>query len=149
MTIRHFVRFNIASFAGILIQLAILWLLTSLVGMHYQGATLLAVVGAIVHNFVWHWRWTWADRALTPRAAASAFGRFAMTNGAVSLTVNLLAMPLLIAVGGLSPVPANLLAITSAGLVNFYLADTVAFRSGSSFAARRSELESRLGARWS
>jgi putative flippase GtrA len=130
MTIRHFVRFNVASFAGILVQLATLWLLTSRAGIHYQAATLLAVAAAILHNFVWHWRWTWADRALTPRAAADAFGRFALTNGAVSLVVNLMAMPLLVTVAGLPPVPANLLAIASAGLANFYLADRVAFRHG-------------------
>ena len=130
MTIRHFVRFNVASFAGILLQLAMLWLLTSRAGLHYQAATLLAVGAAIVHNFVWHWRWTWADRALTRRDAAHAFGRFALTNGAVSLGVNLMAMPVLVAGAGLPPVQANLLAITGAGLANFYLADTVAFRQG-------------------
>ena len=47
MTIRHFVRFNVASFAGILLQLATLWLLTSRAGVHYQAATLLAVAAAI------------------------------------------------------------------------------------------------------
>ena len=130
MTIRHFVRFNVASLAGVLVQLATLWLLTSRAGIHYQAATLLAVAAAVLHNFVWHWRWTWADRALTPRAAARAFGRFALTNGAVSLGVNLMAMPLLVAGADLPPVPANLLAIASAGLANFYLADTVAFRQG-------------------
>jgi putative flippase GtrA len=130
MTFRHFVRFNVASFAGILVQLAVLWLLTSGAGIHYQAATLLAVAAAILHNFVWHLRWTWADRVLTPRAAVHAFGRFALTNGAVSLVVNLMAMPLLVTVAGLPPVAANLLAIASAGLVNFYLADTVAFRHG-------------------
>jgi putative flippase GtrA len=130
MTIRHFIRFNVASFAGILLQLATLWLLTSRAGVHYQAATLLAVTAAILHNFVWHWRWTWADRALAPRAAARAFGRFALTNGAVSLGINLMAMPLLITGAGLPPVPANLLAIAGAGLANFYLADTVAFRRG-------------------
>jgi putative flippase GtrA len=130
VTIRHFVRFNVAGFAGILLQLAMLWLLTSREGLHYQAATLLAVGVAIVHNFVWHWRWTWADRALTHRAAAHAFGRFALTNGAVSLVVNMMAMPLLITGAGLPPVPANLLAIAGAGLANFYLASTVAFRQG-------------------
>ena len=41
-----------------------------------------------------------------------------------------MAMPLLVAGAGLPPVPANLLAIASAGLANLYLADTVAFRQG-------------------
>lgn len=129
MTVRHFVRFNLASVAGVLVQLATLWVLTARAGMHYQAATLIAVGTAIVHNFVWHWRWTWADRALTGSAITRAFTRFLLANGAVSLVVNLIAMPLLVSVGGLPLVPANLLAITSAGLLNFHLADSVSFRS--------------------
>ena len=129
MTVRHFVRFNLASLAGILVQLAALWLLTSRAGMHYQVATLLAVGMTIAHNFVWHWRWTWADRALSGLAVPRAFARFVVTNGAVSLLVNLIAMPLLVTGVGLPPVPANLLAITAAGLLNFHLADSISFRS--------------------
>jgi putative flippase GtrA len=129
VTVRHFVRFNLASFAGVLVQLATLWLLTSRAGMHYQVATLLAVGTAVAHNFIWHWRWTWADRALTGSAITRAFTRFVLTNGAVSIVVNLIAMPLLVSAGGMPPVPANLLAITSAGLLNFHLADSVSFRS--------------------
>ena len=48
----------------------------------------------------------------------------------MSLGINLMAMPLLVAGPGLPPVPANLLAVASAGLANFYLADAVAFRQG-------------------
>ena len=114
-----------------LVQLVTLWLLTARCGVPYQAATLLAVSAAVVHNFVWHWRWTWADRALPPRAAARAFLRFAMTNGALSLLVNLLAMPLLVSVAGLPPVPANVIAIATASLLNFCLADIVAFRTSS------------------
>src|SRR5262249_55932624 len=114
--------------AGIAVQLAVLWLLTALLGVHYQIATLVAVTTAVAHNFLWHWRWTWADRALAPRAAGRAFTRFATRHGVVSLTVNLLLMPVLVTCAGLPLIASNLLAIVVSGLANFYLAGTVAFR---------------------
>ncbi len=36
--------------------------LTLLLGPHYLVATALAVEMAVLHNFFWHRRWTWADR---------------------------------------------------------------------------------------
>jgi putative flippase GtrA len=130
MLLRRFVRFNVASFAGVGVQLAVLWLLTVGLGLHYQIATLVAVTTAVAHNFLWHWRWTWADRPLAPRAAAGAFARFAMSNGVVSLTVNLLLMPVLVTYARLPLLAASLVAIAGSGLANFYLADVVAFRRG-------------------
>ena len=52
-------------------------------------ATLAAVSAAIVHNFVWHLRWTWRDRRFRRIAACSPpSARFALANGAVSLVGN-------------------------------------------------------------
>ena len=62
----RFVRFNAVGAAGIGVQLAALWLLTGVMHVHYLTATSLAVGTAIVHNFLWHRRWTWAERAGIP-----------------------------------------------------------------------------------
>ena len=128
MTLRRFVRFNLAGLAGIVVQLATLWCLTTIFPAHYQLATMTAVAATIAHNFAWHWRWTWADRSLSRRSAARAFVRFSLTNGAVSLLVNLMAMPLLVTGAGLPAIPANLVAIAASGIVNFRVADAVAFQ---------------------
>ena len=96
--------------------------------MPYLVATVVAVVATVVHNFLWHWRWTWDDRDLSPVEAVGAFGRFALSSGSVSLAGNLLVMPLLVGSAGVAPVPANLVAIVICGLLNFWLADHVAFR---------------------
>ncbi len=127
MTLRHFLRFNVTSLVGLAVQLATLWLLIHGCGLHYLVATILGVAAAVVHNFVWHWRWTWADRRLAPRRLLAAFWRFAIANGAVSLAGNVLMMPMLVGGFGLPPVPANVTAVAICGLINFSLADRVVF----------------------
>ena len=124
---RRFVRFNAVGAAGIGVQLWVLWLLTGVAHMHYLPATFAAVTLAVVHNFLWHRRWTWGDRPAGVRPIA-LFTRFAAANGAVSLAGNLAAMPLLVSVAGLTPVVANGVAIALTGVLNFWVGDVVVFR---------------------
>jgi putative flippase GtrA len=127
LNVQRFLRFNLIGLVGIVFQLAILWILTCL-GVGYLAASSAAIVVTVVHNFVWHWLWTWADRA--PRVPAPiAFARFFMANGLVSLMSNLALMPLIAGRLELPPVPSNLIVIAVAGILNFGLADRVAFRA--------------------
>ena len=119
----RFLRFNAVSALGIGVQLAALWLLTG-AGVNVLAATTLAVAAAVVHNFVWHRRWTWADRNA---GLVRTFLSFAAANGAVSLATNLVVMASPVSVVGLAPLLANLVAIGSAGLINFWLGDRVVF----------------------
>ena len=124
---QRFFRFNLIGLVGIAFQLAILWILTE-IGVGYLAASSAAIVVTVAHNFGWHWLWTWADR--TPRVApAMAFARFFMANGLVSLMSNLALMPLVAGRFGLPAVPSNLIVIAVAGVLNFGLADRVAFRA--------------------
>ncbi len=124
---RRFARFNVVSAIGMVVQVAAIWILVNLAGVPYVLATAGAVSLAVVHNFVWHRLYTWADRRLLPEGAARALSRFALANGIVSLVGNLIVMILL--VGGLRlPVtPASVAAIGVCGLLNFFLADRVVF----------------------
>jgi putative flippase GtrA len=67
--IRRWLKFNLVGAIGIVVQLLALGLLTSVLRVHYLAATALAVEAAVLHNFVWHEWFTWADRA--------AFGKWA------------------------------------------------------------------------
>ncbi len=125
---RTFARFNVVGAIGIVVQLGTLALLTEVAGLPYLPATVLAVSTAIVHNFVWHLRWTWRDRAGS-LGADRAFARFVMLNGAVSLVGNVAVMAALTGVAGLPPVPSNVASIAVSGLVNFWVADRVVFLS--------------------
>ena len=123
----RFVRFNFVGAVGIGVQLAALWLLTDVVHVHYIPATCAAVALAVVHNFVWHHRWTWGERQVSSHPMI-LFVRFAAANGAVSLAGNLAAMAALVSVVGLPPVMANVAAIAFTGVLNFWVGDSVVFR---------------------
>jgi dolichol-phosphate mannosyltransferase len=124
----RFIRFNVAGGLGIGVQLATLSLCLHGLSLHYLTATAIAVTAAVLHNFVWHFRWTWRDRGLSLADAPSALGRFVLANGVVSLVSNLFVMSLLAGAARLPALTANLIAIAAAGLINFALSDRVVFR---------------------
>ncbi len=128
-TFERWLRFNGVGLAGIGVQLATLTALVHVAGLDYRIATALAVVTAILHNFVWHFAWTWSDRRGEARPL-TLLARFALSNGLTSITGNVVAMWLLVGVAGVPVAIANVLAITLCGLINFVLAGTLVFRRG-------------------
>lgn len=60
--LRRWLAFNVVGSMGVVVQLLVLLTLTEVTGLDYLVATGLAVECAILHNFVWHERWTWRDR---------------------------------------------------------------------------------------
>ena len=125
-------KFNAVGALGMVVQLAALGFFVHLLGLHYLLATALAVEAAVLHNFVWHRRWTWADRGTGLPAWGMMLLRFNLTNGMVSLAGNILFMRLLAGAAGIEPVVANLLSILLCSLVNFLLCDRFVFISRSS-----------------
>ena len=122
---RRFLRFNAVGALGVVVQLASLWLLTSVAAVHYAVATAVAVMLAVVHNFAWHWLWTWRDRDVHLVRACT---RFVFTNGLLSIVSNLGVTTALVAGVHAPPVAANAVAIVTSGLLNFWLGDLVVFR---------------------
>jgi len=121
----RFVKFNAVGALGVVVQLVSLWLLTDVAALHYLIATPVAVLLAVVHNFVWHRLWTWRDRDVD---APFACARFLLANGFVSLTGNLGVMTALVSGAHVQPLAANAVAIVTSGLLNFWLGDAVVFR---------------------
>ena len=62
-SLRRFARFVVAGAGGFIVQVGTLAVLTSLLGVHYLAATVIAVEAAILANFACHYRWTWRDRS--------------------------------------------------------------------------------------
>jgi putative flippase GtrA len=122
---RRFARFSIVGAGGIVVQTAALAALLRFSDIHYMLATAVAVELSVLHNFVWHRRWTWADRPAS--RAALALLRFNATTGAMSLAGNLVFMFLLVGALRLDPRAANLIAIGLCSLVNFALSDRFVF----------------------
>ena len=113
---------------GIAVQLLMLVVLKSGLHIHYLVATALAVEAAVVHNFLWHERFTWADR---PGAGFTRFCKFNLTTGLFSIAGNLVLMKLLVGIGHVNYLMANGITITACSVFNFLVSDGFVFGSGS------------------
>lgn len=123
----RWLRFNGVGAMGMGVQVGTIALLTGTCRADYRVATAAGVAAAVLHNYAWHRRWTWADREGADRRPYATLARFAVTNGAVSLVGNLAVMTMLVGGAGVPPVPANLVAIAVCSLVNYWLADRIVF----------------------
>ena len=127
---RRWLKFNLVGAIGIVVQLAVLGILNGILKLDYLPATALAVEAAVLHNFLWHERFTWADRAsVTRRQALLRLVRFNLTTGAVSILGNLLLMRLLVGQAHLPALAANLASIAGCSLVNFLVSEYIVFRA--------------------
>jgi putative flippase GtrA len=130
---RRAVRFAGVGLVGFVVQLAALHLLATAFGLHEAWATALAVEAAILHNFVWHERWTWSDRRLADGSRAGRFLRFNGLAGLLSIGGNVAFTTLYRKVFGLPLAAANALAVGTLSLASFVAADRWVFgrrRSG-------------------
>lgn len=127
--LRHWLKFNAVGAIGIGVQLGALTLAVGGLGMDYLPATALAVEIAVLHNFVWHERWTWAERAAgrTWPTSLARLLRFNLSTGLISIGGNLLLMRLLVGSLGLHFLAANLATITACSIANFLASDRLVF----------------------
>lgn len=114
----RFARFNVVGAIGFAVQLTLLVLLER-AGLPVALATLVAVELTIVHNFIWHERWTWAGVA--PGSAAARLARFHVSNGLISLAGNVVITSFL-AGAGVALVAANIAAVMTCAVANFAVA---------------------------
>jgi putative flippase GtrA len=134
---RRWLKFNLVGAIGIVVQLAVLGILNGVLKLDYLPATALAVEAAVLHNFIWHERFTWADRAsVTRRQALGRLLRFNLTTGAVSILGNLVLMRLLVGQAHLPTLAANLGSIAACSLANFLASEYVVFRASGGLVAR-------------
>jgi putative flippase GtrA len=127
VTAIRWLKFSAVGGIGIGVQLALLAALKSGLHLDYLLATALAVEAAVIHNFVWHERFTWADR----RSAGSLarFARFNATTGAISILENLALMKLLMDNSRLHYLLANGITIATCSVINFLVSDRFVFRA--------------------
>jgi putative flippase GtrA len=127
-SIWRWTKFSAVGSIGMAVHLGLLALFVKTFGMHYMLATALSVETAVLHNFVWHCRWTWADRPLAGFSAiAATLLRFHMSNGFVSIAGNLFFMHMFAGKMGFDPFVASLLSIAPCALINFLVSDRWVF----------------------
>ena len=115
----RWLKFNAVGLMGVAVQLAVLAVLVRL-GVNYLAATALAVEAALLHNFAWHARWTWKERP-------GSLWRFHLSNGVLSVCGNVILMRVFTGWLGVPVLAANLAAITSLSLLNFWMGEKWVF----------------------
>lgn len=124
----RWLKFNAVGVSGAVVQIWFLHLLLRS-NVQYLAATVLAVEAAVLHNFAWHQRYTWADRPCDDLSSVLIrLLRFNLSNGIVSMGGNVLLMRWLAGELGIPPLAANFVAILICSIVNYLLGDRFVFR---------------------
>jgi putative flippase GtrA len=126
-SLRRPAKFALVGAFGIVVQLLVLELLTA-TGCQYLWATGLAVEAAVLHNFVWHQRFTWRNRDLM--CVSGTFPRllrFHLSNGVISIFGSLLLMRCFVGQFGMGVLVANLLTVVVCSVGNFLASDRWVF----------------------
>jgi putative flippase GtrA len=127
-TLARWLRFNFVGGIGIAVQFVTLFLMKTVFHVNYLAATALAVEAAVVHNFVWHERFTWADRVQPSwRRSLTRLVRFNVTAGGVSILGNLALMRVMVGLGHMNYLVANAIAIGLCSLANFVVSEEWVF----------------------
>lgn len=122
-------RFGLVGLLGAGLQLLSLYLLTKGLHLRQVVAAPMAVEIAVLHNFLWHERFTWRERKVTGLASrAIRLWRFHAANGFVSLFGNTLLIYCFVERLKLPVLPSTIGAIGLCSLLNFLLADRWVFR---------------------
>jgi putative flippase GtrA len=141
----RWMKFNFVGGIGMIVQFVALFLLKSALHINYLAATAIAVEIAVLHNFVWHEKFTWAekmwvdkiwaeklwvdriqvDRGPVDRLQNSHSGplrrlaRFHVANGVVSILGNLALMRAMVGAAHMNYLMANAIAIAVCAVANF------------------------------
>lgn len=121
-------KFNLVGAMGVGVQFAALFVMKGLVGVDYLLATAMAVETAVIHNFLWHERFTWADRVRpSRRGALIRLIRFNLTTGAMSMVGNVALMKVMVGEGHMNYLVVNGIAIALCSIANFLVSDQWVF----------------------
>ena len=122
----RWLKFNAVGAVGIVVQLVALAIMKSGLQINYLPATALAVEAAVVHNYLWHERFTWVDR-IRGGGSWARFARFNFTTGLFSILGNVLVMRALVGGAHLNYLVANIVTIATCSVVNFLVSDRFVF----------------------
>jgi|WetSurMetagenome_2_1015567.scaffolds.fasta_scaffold08685_7 putative flippase GtrA len=127
-SLRRWLAFSVVGAFGFVVQVATLAALTEWTSCNYLPATVFAVEAAVIHNYLWHERWTWGDRvACIVGERLSRFFRFQLTNGLAPMIGNLLLMRLMVGHLGVRPILASLVAVAICSIFTFLAGEHLVF----------------------
>jgi putative flippase GtrA len=121
--------FNVVGFAGFILQISTIAVLTRRFGWTPFAATAVALEMAALQNFIVHSRWTWSDRPeRSLRGWARRYSRYQLAKTA-SLAANLAITTLLI-YSGVPAELANTAAVLLCGIPNYLVSEHLVFHHG-------------------
>ena len=124
----RWLKFNAVGAVGIAVQLTTLAFLKSGLHIQYGVATALAVEAAVLHNFFWHERFTWADRAsVGAQQSLVRLLKFNLSTGIFSILGNVVLMMIFVGTIHIPYVIANLLTIACCSIVTFVMSDRLVY----------------------
>ncbi len=118
---QRFSKFALIGTVGTALQLTLLMLLIRSTHLSVTAANTLAVELTLLHNFLWHERFTWPNRPT--HSISMRLLRFHLGNGSTSLLGNAITTYYLVHCFHTAAILAALLSIALCSLANFLLAD--------------------------
>jgi dolichol-phosphate mannosyltransferase len=121
--VSRFLRFGAVGLSGLVVDMAVLYLLHDWAGFNLTRSAILAAELAIVNNFIWNDFWTFRDLAKGQSQLKQRVKRFLKFNIVclMGLVLKVLLLNLLFNVFGVNPYLANFLAIAAVTFWNFWI----------------------------
>lgn len=120
-------RFSAVGGVGMVVQLAVLAFLKTELHMHTLIATGLAVECTVLHNYIWHDLFTWADRNRQKRLMRAV--KFNLTTGLSSVGGNIVLMAFFAGSMHMRYLLANTLTIAICAALNFLVSNRFVFQA--------------------
>lgn len=130
MTLRRPLAFVAVASGGFMLQVAIVAMLTRLLHAPAEFATGVGVELAVIHNFLWHERWTWGDRSSAMTSRLRRFSSYQLATGLTSLAGNIVLVSTAVRAFGIDAAAANVVAVAIMSAANYLIADRWVFRPG-------------------
>ncbi len=124
-------QFHLVAWGGTLVNLGVMWLLKGRLNVHVILAGALGIETAIVHNFTWHYFFTWRDRV--DRTAKDYFlrlVRYNLVTASIDFVVNLGILWALTTYAGVHYLVAHLAGMLAGPVFKFFANEFLIFRRG-------------------
>ena len=119
-------KFNLVGVMGMGVQLVALACFDRWFGGRYLCASAAAIELTLIHNFIWHRKYTWSDNGRKVGWVAQLV-RFHLSNGLVSMLGNLALMRLFVHEMRLPLLVSSIMAVSCCSLVNYSFANSWVF----------------------
>ena len=114
-------RFAVVGCTGIVVNMGLLWILTSWAGIYYLVSSIVAIEVSILNNFVWNDRWTFGRGVgYRDRSPAQRIGIFHVVSAGGAI-INWLTLLVLTQGAGIFYLVSNLIGILIAFIWNYFL----------------------------